>query len=514
MAITEPIGLAGLIQELRLEIPPPAVRSEAGPTTRRRDEGSESVLEVYPNQYLSRSVRDNLRFALRYEPMDLRIWQAVMPALDAGAVVDWVKEQPTSAFARRAWYLYERLSGQRLPLDDLAFGSYVNLADPKIQITWRNQEEDAPRAQRYRVRNNLLGPVGAEGYCPLIRLSHRLKEFQQRDFAQRVKGMTANLDPALLARAAEYLYLNETKSSYALEGERPSADREERFVEVLARAGDASVTEKAGLVELQRRIVQDPRFAATDWRTIQNYVGRTRMDYSEDVAYPCPKPEDLEALMSSWTAMFKKILSADRTDAVILAACASFGFVYIHPFEDGNGRIHRFIIHHALARLEYTAPGVIFPVSAAILRRRREYEQILDTISRYVRSKVQFTLDDQNQMTVTGDTIDLYRYPDLTPHAEFLYECIAETVEKDWPEELRFLLSFDAAFRAVQSVVDMPDTRIRLLVRLLMQNHGHLSANKRDLFALLTGDEIVEMETRIQAILATPPVLASETRAN
>jgi hypothetical protein len=514
MATTEPIGLAGLIQELRLEIQPPAVRSEAGPTSRRREEGADWVLEVYPNQYLSRTVRDNLRFALRYEPMDLRVWQAVIPAIDAGAVVDWVKQQPTSAFARRAWYLYERLSGQRLPLDDLAFGSYVNLADPRIQITWRNQEEDAPRAQRYRVRNNLLGPVGAEGYCPLIRLSHRLKEFQQRDFAQRVKGMTAGLDPALLARAAEYLYLNETKSSYALEGERPTADREERFVEVLARAGEASVVDKAGLVELQRRIVQDARFAASDWRTIQNYVGRTRLDFSEEVAYPCPKPEDLEALMSSWTSMFQKILNADRTDAVALAACASFAFVYIHPFEDGNGRIHRFIIHHALARLGYTTPGVIFPVSAAILRRRREYEQVLDSISRYVRSRVEFTLDDENRMTVAGNTIDLYRYPDLTPHAEFLYECIAETVEKDWPEELRFLLSFDAAFRAVQSVVDMPDTRIHLLVRLLMQNHGQLSGNKRDLFSFLTDGEIAEIQTRIQAILANPPLPASETGAD
>ena len=112
------------------------------------------------------------------------------------------------------------------------------------------------------------------------------------------------------------------------------------------------------------------------------------------------------------------------------------------------------------------------------MRRRREYEQVLDTISRDVRSNAVFTLDDQYQMTVEGDTIDLYRYPDLTPHAEFLYECIAETVEKDWPEELRFLQSFDAAFRAVQSVVDMPDTRIRLLVRLLMQNHGQLSGSK------------------------------------
>lgn len=326
--------------------------------------------------------------------------------------------------------------------------------------------------------------------------------------------MTANLDPALLQRAAGYLYLNETKSSYALEGERPTADREDRFVEVMARAGEASVIDKAGLVELQRRIVQDERFAATDWRKIENYVGRTRLDYSEDVAYPCPKPADLEGLMSSWTEMFQKILNADRTDAVILAACASFGFVYIHPFEDGNGRIHRFLIHHALARLEYTVPGVIFPVSAAILRRRREYEHVLDTISRYVRSKVKFTLDDENRMTVDDDTADLYRYPDLTPHTEFLYECIAETVEKDWPEELRFLLSFDAAFRAVQSVVDMPDTKIRLLVRLLMQNHGQLSANKRDLFSFLTKAEIAAIETSIQAILAAPPELASETVAN
>ena len=505
MAVTQPIGLAGLIQQLRLEIPPPTVRSEAGPTRRRTEESTDSILEVYPTRYNARSTRDHLLFALKYEPIDLRVWQGVISALDGRVIVEWMKEQPTSAYAKSAWYLYERLSGRRLPLQDLTVGPYVPLANSGIQITWRHRELDAPRAKRYRVRNNLLGTLGAQGYCPLIRASHKLRQFQEQDFAQRVQAMTANLDPALLQRAAGYLYLNETKSSYALEGERPTADREERFVEVLARAGDASVTEKEGLVELQRRIVQDPRFAATTWRTIQNYVGRTRMDYSEDVAYPCPKPEDLEALMSSWMAMFQKILNADRTDAVALAACASFAFVYIHPFEDGNGRIHRFLIHHALARLEYTSPGVIFPVSAAILRRRREYDQVLDTISRYVRSRVQFTLDDQNRMTVQGDTIDLYRYPDLTPHAEFLYECIAETVEKDWPEELRFLQSFDAAFRAVQSVVDMPDVKIRLLVRLLMQNQGHLSLNKRDSFSFLTAEEIAEIEIRIQAILASEP---------
>lgn len=86
-------------------------------------------------------------------------------------------------------------------------------------------------------------------------------------------------------------------------------------------------------------------------------------------------------------------------------------------------------------------------------------------------------------------------------------------MEKDWPEELRFLLSFDAAFRAVQSVVDMPDTRIRLLVRLLMQNHGLLSAGRRDLFSFLTDGELAEIQARIQAILANPPLPAQEAAA-
>ena len=34
---------------------------------------------------------------------------------------------------------------------------------------------------------------------------------------------------------------------------------------------------------------------------------------------------------------------------VIAAAVLAFGFVYIHPFVDGDGRIHRDLIHHVLA---------------------------------------------------------------------------------------------------------------------------------------------------------------------
>ena len=60
------------------------------------------------------------------------------------------------------------------------------------------------------------------------------------------------------------------------------------------------------------------------------------------------RPEDLNALIEGMTAFDTG--PAQKLDPVIAAAILAFGFVYIHPFEDGNGRIHRYLIHHVLAQ--------------------------------------------------------------------------------------------------------------------------------------------------------------------
>ena len=57
------------------------------------------------------------------------------------------------------------------------------------------------------------------------------------------------------------------------------------------------------------------------------------------------------------------------SDPIGLTAAAAFGFVYIHPFEDGNGRVHRWLIHHALAVGQVVPNDLVFPVSRAMLRR-------------------------------------------------------------------------------------------------------------------------------------------------
>lgn len=494
--MNHPVGLAGLLRELQLDVVPPAVRSEVGATARRTIESSEEVIEVYPTNYDCRGIQEHLRFALRYEPLDLRVWHRVIEALPTQTITKWVRDHPNSAYARRAWYLYERLKQEHLPLAD-SRAPFADLADGERQIVWRSNRFRTPYSKRHRVRNNLLGVAG---YCPLVRRTKTIKARQEKNYGEVAQRLTLGMDPLLFRRAADYLYRSETKSSYAIEGEIPTPDREERFLGVLEHAGTEDIASQAALVRLQNAIVQDARFAAAGWRTIQNYVGRTRrFDYSEDVRYVCPTPGDLPDLMREWTELVQKISRAELSDVVPLAACAAFGFVYLHPFEDGNGRLHRFLIHHILAQAHYTPEGVIFPVSAVIQRRMSDYEAVLETVSRLVNPGVKYTLDADNRMTVLNNTCDLYRYPDLTRHTEFLYECIEETLEKDWPEELNFLQQFDGVCRDVRGVVDLPDNRLRLLVRLLLQNHGLLSQGKRSLFKDLTDEEIRQIEAAVTA---------------
>jgi hypothetical protein len=195
--------------------------------------------------------------------------------------------------------------------------------------------------------------------------------------------------------------------------------------------------------------------------------------------------------------MTNRLETADATDAVVAAAAAAFGFVFLHPFDDGNGRIHRFLLHHMLTKLGFTPPRVLFPVSAAMLREREAYDRVLERYSSSVLPFINYDLDAEGRMTVHNETARLYRFFDATPHAEYLYHCIEETIRRDLREEIGFLVVFDAAMRKALEVVDMPDRRASLLVRLILQNRGKLSRGKRASFAEIKDDELHRMEEAV-----------------
>ena len=106
------------------------------------------------------------------------------------------------------------------------------------------------------------------------------------------------------------------------------------------------------------------------------------------------------------------------------------------------------------------------------------------------------------KMVVENETVDLYRYFDATAFAEYLYDRLAESIHQDLRQELGFVSVFDQALDGVRHIVNMPDRRASLFVRLCMQNGGRLAARKRARFPELADDEIRAMEGAVQRAMA------------
>jgi len=485
------VGLCRLIEELQLQVPVPATRSEIVAGARKTVAADGRILEQYPRNYAPKEPFGDLRFALRYEPVALDVYLAIFQSVDTHQLEEWIRSEPTGIFTRRAWYLYELLMEKQLDVPDVIPSGYIDLLDPKIHIT-------GPRrlVRRQRINDNLLG---SGKYSPLIRRTDALTSFMDKGMAEEANAIVKGCDPAILARAVHYLFTKETKSSFAIEGEEPSKDRTERFVAALMKTSGFDATSKDAFVQLQNAIV-DPRYAQKNWRTAQNFVSQTLPDYSEDVHFVCPKPEDVPGLMDSWMEMVSRLKLPEGVDPVVAAAVTAFGFVFLHPFDDGNGRIHRFLVHHILSKLGFTPQGILFPVSAAMLRDRLAYDQVLEGFSASIMPFIQYDLDLEHGMTVKNDTAQLYRYFDATAQAEYLYRCIEETIHRDLRDEIGFLAVFDAALRATLNIVDMPNRRAALLVRLILQNKGKLSKGKRTSFAEITDQEVDRIEMAVWGV--------------
>lgn len=498
-----PLGQAWLRRELQLPVPRPFVESHrVASGTRRREVDGPRTLELYPHRYaVGRSVVSHLRFALRHEALDLGVLAGAFAAMDASELESWVRKEPTGTFSRRAWFLYETLTGRTLDLEDARRGNYVEALDSRRHVVASRRN-----SRRHRVVDNLLG--GRE-LCVTVRRTEALEAAMAERTDLRLRRLLAACDPAVLDRAVNYLYTKESRASFAIEGERPSAGRTERFATALKRASAFDATDEAALTALQNTIV-DPRYAASGWRSAQTFVGGVGTGFREKVHFVCPRPSDLPGLMEGWAALHRRVVEGG-VPPVVAAAASAFAFVFAHPFDDGNGRIHRFLIHQVLAQTGYVPAGAVFPVSAAILRDRRSYDGVLESFSRPRLALTEWRWTPEKKMVVENDTANLYRHFDATPFAEYLHERVAETVRTDMKEEIDFIAVFDRAFDAVRAVVDMPDRRASLLVRLCMQNNGVLPRRRRRSFPELADEEIGAMEDAVRRAMDHVEVAHAES---
>jgi hypothetical protein len=486
-------GYSALINRYDLEIPLPASISATSQSHKKYKEGRWAVFSTRHEP--DDTLLGHLTFALKYEGVDLLILKKLFEIIDQSDIEAIVKDQPTGRNSRRIWFFYEWLTDAKLNIEDAKTGNYVEALDPDLQYPGSKQ-----RSKRHRVWNNL---PGNKNFCPLIYRTEKLESFSKKELEEKVKDTIGKIHPDLLSRAAAFLLLKDSKASYAIEGEIPPENRAERWGKAIGQAGQKNLTEDE-LLRLQEIVIEDQRFVDMGWRKEGGFIGvHNRVNSKPVPDHISARWQDLPQLLEGLLKTNQSLIDSDY-DPVLAATLIAFGFVFIHPFADGNGRVHRYLIHHVLAKKEFAPKGLIFPVSAIILDQIDEYRKVLESYSKPRLDFIEWEATPDGNVKVLNETIDLYRYFDATKQAEFLYACVEETVTNTLPEEVQYLECHEKMRTFIAEHFDMPDKDMENLIGFLRQNDGKLSKRARNKeFKALTNDEIRMLEKKYQEIFTS-----------
>lgn len=483
-------GYAALMETYQLQVPLPDVM--AAISEKHKKYQKNDWMMFTPRHKPHDSLDGHLTFALKYEGVNLEILKALFEVIDFEEIINLVNQAPTGAYSRRIWFLYEWLQGVQLKIPDAIKGNKVDALDSNLQYP------GPPRlSKRHRVINNL---PGVPAFCPIIRKTQRLDKFIEMKLGAQAEKVLGTVHHDVLMRAAAFMLLKDSKASFAIEGETPQQNRAERWGQAIGQAGTHPLSHDEFL-RLQQIIISDFRFTHYGYRNEGGFVG----EHERSTGLPIPdhisaRSQDLFILMNGLIEA-NELLKESDMNAILAAATIAFGFVFIHPFEDGNGRIHRYLIHHVLAEKQFAPTNIIFPVSAVILDRISDYKETLELYSRPRLQFIEWRPTEKGNVEVLNDTINLYRYFDVTKQAEFLYECIRLTIEKTLPEEVDYLKKYDEMKLFIKNYIDMPDRLIDLLIRFLNQENGRLSRRAREKeFSSLKEDEIIALERKYAEI--------------
>jgi Fic family protein len=484
------VGYGAIIEAHALQVPLPETLSLISTKKRRYTTTHWQVFT--PRHEPDNNLYKQLVFALKYEGVNLLVLKKLFVAIDKAQITKIITSEMLGQYSRKLWFLYEWLLEEQLDIPDLSTGNYVPLLDEKVQYAITGT-----KSSRHRITNNL---PGTNEFCPLIFRTDKLDNYINANLSEQKNTYLNSIHADVLQRASSFLLLKDSKASFTIEQENPGTNRAMRWGKAIGQAGNKPLS-IAELERLQQIVIENARFVKLGLRQEGGFVG----EHDRNTGEPIPehisaKHEDLASLLNGLVSANELMLD-ESYDAVLASACIAFGFVFIHPFEDGNGRLHRYIIHHVLAKKEFTKQGVIFPVSASILDHIDDYRITLESYSHPLLDFISWKETATHNVEVLNETIDFYRYFDATQQAEFLYDCVDDTLNRVIPQEVNYLLRYDEFKHFIDNEYEMPDKMVAILVRFLEQNNGILSkrALKKE-FSELNEDEVKSIQDTYQDI--------------
>ena len=488
----EKLGYNWLIEHFSLTVLEPMAQCYLGSgNTLVREMTPDGVEVLYPERLrINGDWQGHLLFAIKREGVNLHVLKELFRKLAVADMAELVAGAPHSVYVRRLWFLYEFLMDKELPVKALASGNYQRLLSPDECLAL--DDAHSWHAKRQRLICNLPGNAW---FCPMVRITPAIQEGISKNLSEKVGAAISAYPSDLIYRAASFLYQKETKSSYAIERLTPNQKRMAAFMAVLREAGKGRLDKKR-LVHLQNTIVEE-RYAENDYRNDQVYVGQTIAPGREFVHFVGVKPEDVPSIMGAFIETANRLLESD-CDPIIVAAVLSFAFVFIHPFDDGNGRLHRYLMHHVLCAKGFNPPNIIFPVSTLLYKNAQLYDGMLESFSRRLLPLVDYRLATDGSMTVANDTADYYRYIDFTPIVESFFKVVEETLDSELVPELDYLARWEHARSRMRDLVDMPERKAMQFILFTQQNKGAFPKGRRAMFAELSDDEIESLAEAVK----------------
>jgi hypothetical protein len=497
--VPEGIGYRWLIEHYGLTVTQPLrVETVIGPSRTVIRDGATEQRTVQEQLRPEPTLAGHLGFALKHEGVHLetlsRLFAVAPPAETAG----WIRRGPTGQYARRAGFFYELLTRRSLDVPDTSRGNYVEALDSERELTAATSTNNA----RWRVRDNLLGDAR---FSPQVHRTPGTERALAFNVADRIAQLEGQFSAEIILRSAVWLTVKESRASFAIEHEEDKVDRIQRFAAVMEqRTGQAPDPLSVAELETLQREILGPNALHYGLRRSPVFIGESARFGEELVHYIGPHWDAVPSMLDGLREVLKRTAGLSP---VARAALASFGFVYLHPMIDGNGRISRFLINDVLRRDGALPAPYIVPISAVLQKadlRPLSYDGALELFSRPLmkeyRGHWSFGPDQRGEDGVTynlrfdryEDAAHAWRYPDLTRHVAFLVDALELTIEQEMRSEAQYLQRHGAARTRLKSIIEGPDAVLDRIIRSVRESRGTISGKLRAEYPILEQPGIAE----------------------
>lgn len=441
-----------------------------------------------------------LAWAMRNEPVDLLVLKLACDRIEPRDMAAFVEQGKTGPRTRRLWFFYEWLTGREVPTEDAPTVTYRDALDPaRYHVGF--PEEGTGFSRRHRIVDNL---PGTSDFCPIARRSD-WSRLEMADRAQElVRQWLGHLSEASATKAVRLMQYQEVRASlaWAKDSQPIARERLARLIAAYspswtpmqeANGGTATLLSREAIEAFHALAVDPsepggrPGHPDGDASLASNAQARrpspTRSEGVVVLGHGSPDPASFGApagAIDSLLAGLESYLGRMRhADPVVRAASAGFGLLFTHPFEQGNGRVHRWALSRLLSQGLAPAEGLL-PVAQELRRRRQPYLEALGAFDRRLTPFVDWRSEaypeaGASEILHAEPPAEHFRYFDATPLADYL----AWIVEPSLKDALRSILFVHRQAQAVSSLkgrLRIDDEAAASLFQRLLQARGDLDA--------------------------------------